>query len=190
MNFHKSSRLHCFSTTGLESQVRFRHGENKMQNRIDTAITVSDRDKILDLISQIFALLPMRVDLSPEERQSLVKMGDSGRPFVEQSLNLVEQDDSFMPRAFDKTEMRQDSDFYTTMLPVSIQMSKLHEAISDTMLLTGSDLMMAGLEVYRNAKANGEGAHLDNLVPLLGKRFKLTTKKDDDKGGGNGTPPG
>ena len=161
-----------------------------MQNKIDAAISVPDRDKILDLISQIFDLLPFRVDLTPDERQSLVKMGDSGRPFVEQSLNLVEQDDSFMPRSFNKTEMRQDSDFYTTMLPVSIQMTKLHEAVADTMLVAGSDLMMAGLEVYRNAKANGAGAHLDNLVPLLGKRFKLTTKKDDGDSDGNGTPPG
>jgi hypothetical protein len=34
-------------------------------------------------------------------------MGDSGRPFVEATLTLVEQDDSFMPRSFDKAEMRQ-----------------------------------------------------------------------------------
>ena len=157
-----------------------------MQNKIDAVFTVADRDKVLELIEQIFALLPFRVDLTPEDRQTLVKMGDSGRPFVEESLALVEQDDSFMPRAFNKTEMRTDSDFYTTMLPVSIQLTKLHEAVSDTMLVTGSDLMMAGLEIYRNAKANGSGANLDNLVPLLGQRFKRKSKADEN----GGTPPG
>ena len=148
-----------------------------MQNEFDAQITVASRDKILDLISQIFALLPAQVDLSLDERQSLVKMGNSGRPFVEETLNMVEQDDSFMPRAFDKAEMRQDSDFYTTMLPVSIQLTKLFEAVNDTMMLAGSDLIMSALDVYRNAKDNGKGANLDNLVPLLGQRFKRKSKK-------------
>jgi hypothetical protein len=149
-----------------------------MQNRIEATISVADRDKILGFISQIRALMPFLDDLTPEERQSLVKMGDSGRPFVEQSLNLVEQDDSFMPRSFDKADMRLDSDFYTTMLPVLIQMTQLFEAVNDTMMLAGSDLIMAGLDVYRNAKDNGKSANLDNLVPLLGNRFKRKPKKD------------
>jgi len=152
-----------------------------MQNDIDAQITVANRDKILDLIRQIFELLPVQVDLSPDERQSLVKMGNSGRPFVEETLNMVEQDDSFMPRTFDKTEMRQDSDFYTTMLPVSIQLTKLFETVNDTMMLVGSDLIMAALDVYRNAKDNGKGANLDNLVPLLGQRFKRKSKKTGDE---------
>jgi hypothetical protein len=153
-----------------------------MQNEIDAAITVTDRDKILDLIAQIFALLPFRVDLTPEERQSLVKMGDSGRPFVEGTLNLVEQDDSFMPRSFDKAEMRQDSDFYVSMLPVEVQMTRLFEAVSDTMMLAGSDLIMAALDVYRNAKDNGQGSNLDHLVPLIGQRFKRKSKANDEGG--------
>jgi hypothetical protein len=155
-----------------------------MQNKINATISAADRDKILELINQIFALLPFRVDLTTEERQSLVKMGESGRPFVEGTLMLVEQDDSFMPRSFDKTKMRQDSDFYVNMQPVSVQMSRLNEAVSDTIMLTGSDLIMAGLEVYRNAKDNGQGANLDNLVPLIGKRFK---RKSKPEGGSN--PP-
>ena len=159
-----------------------------MQNRIEAAISITERDKILEFIAQIRALMPFLVDLTMEERQSLVKMGESGRPFVEQSLNLVEQDDSFMPRSFDKTEMRTDMDFYTTMLPVLIQMTQLFEAVNDTLMLTGSDLIMAGLDVYRNAKDNGRGENLDNLVPLLGNRFKRKPKKD----GGNEdeNPPG
>lgn len=158
-----------------------------MQNKIDAALSVADRDQILNLIEQIFDLLPFNVDLTPDERQSLVKMGESGRPFVELALNLVEQDDSFMPRTFDKTEMRADLDLYTTTLPVLMQLTKLYEAVNDTMMLAGSDLIMAGLDVYRNSKANGRGEHLDNLVPLLGRRFTIKSKKDDDS---DDSPPG
>ncbi|HEY0428632.1 MAG TPA: hypothetical protein VGC76_12700 [Pyrinomonadaceae bacterium] len=155
-----------------------------MQNKIAASISTADRDKILDFINQIFALMTFGVDLTPEERQSLVKMGDSGRPFVEGTLTLVEQDDSFMPRSFDKAEMRRDNDFYTAMQPVLVQMTRLFESVSDTMMLAGSDLIVAALEVYRNAKDNGQGANLDNLVPLIGRRFKRKSKP----GGGSNLP--
>lgn len=161
-----------------------------MQNKINAAITADDRDVILGHINQIRTHLPFLIDLTPEERQTLVKMGDRGRPFVEESLNLVETDDVFMPRSFSKADMRNDSELYTTLLPIWMQVIKLHEAFNDTMLLIGSDLMMAGLEVYRNAKENGAGSNLDNLVPLLGQRFKLKPKKDDDDESGNESPTG
>jgi hypothetical protein len=150
-----------------------------MQNSIDASITAANRDQMLALIAQISDLMPVKIDLSPEDRKSLVKMGESGRPFVESTLNIVEQNDSFMPRSFDKTVMRKDSDFYTMMLPVWIQVIKPSEMFDDTMMLTGNDLIMAGLEVYKNLKNNGEGENLDNLVPLVGRRFKQTAKKDN-----------
>ncbi len=148
-----------------------------MQNRIEATISATDRDKILDFIIQIRVLMPFSVDPTPDERKSLVKMGYNGRPFVERTLNLVEQDDSFMPRTFDKTKMWQDSDFYTMMLPVLIQVTELFEAVGDMMMLTESDLIMAGFDVYSNAKDNSKGANLDNLVSLIGNRFKRRQKK-------------
>lgn len=151
-----------------------------MQNKIDAALAVADRDQILNLIGQIRALMPFLVDLTIEERQTLLKMGESGRPFVEHALNLVEQDDSFMPRTFDKTEMRNDNDFYEALQPVFVQLAKLFESVQDTTMLVGSDLVISGLDVYRNAKGNGRGENLDNLVPLLGRRFRYTKRKKEE----------
>jgi len=77
-----------------------------MENRIDATLSDENRDKILNLLGQIRALLPFQVNLTPEERQALVKMGDKSRPFVEQTLILAEQDESFLPRSFDVPAMR------------------------------------------------------------------------------------
>jgi hypothetical protein len=156
-----------------------------MQNKIDATLEAADRDRILDLINQIFNLLPFRVDLTPEERHTLFKMGDWGRPIVEQTLVLAEQDDSFLPRTFDVAEMRKDKELYDNLMPVFIQLSRLFESVQDTMMLNGSDLIMAGLDVYRSAKDYGVGEHLDNLIPLVARRFKRASKKDD----GSGSPP-
>lgn len=161
-----------------------------MENKIDATLSVADRDKILQFIRDIRALLPFLVDLSPENRHSLVKMGDKSRAFVEGCLTLAESDDSFLPRSFEKTEMRQDKDLFDAMSPIAVEISKLAEALQDTILLTGSDLIMNSFEVYGNAQKNGRGADLDNLVPLLGRRFSRKSKKGDNDGGnGNNTPP-
>ena len=153
-----------------------------MQNRIDAILLPENRARLLDLISQIFALLPSGIDLTPDERQSLVKMGDWGRPMVEAALVLAEQNDEFLPRSFDVTKMRQDKDLYDAMSPVNVQVLRLADTVRDIMLLTGSDLMMAGYDVYTNAKENGQGEHLDPLVPLFARRFKRKAKKKDGEG--------
>ena len=153
-----------------------------MQNKIDATISTADRDRILALIVQIFDLLLFKVDLTPEERQSLVKMGDWGRPLVEATLTLAEQNDSFLPRSFNVAEMRKDKDLYEAMSPVNVQVLRLADVVRDIMLLTGSDLMMAAFDIYGNVKENGQGEHLDSLVPHIARRFKRKGKK---KNGGN-----
>lgn len=151
-----------------------------MENRIDATISDADRDKILDLLGQIRVLLPFQVNLTPEERHTLVKMGDKSRPFVEQTLIIAEQDNSFLPRSFEVAEMRQDKELYDSMSPVFVQMTMLFENIQDTMLLVGSDLMLGALEIYSSAKRSNHGAALDSLVPLLGRRFSRKSGKEDD----------
>ena len=156
-----------------------------MENKIDATLSAADRDQILDLIRQIRQLLPFTVDLSPEDRQTLVKMGDKSRAFVEGCLTLAESDESFLPRSFDVKEMRQDKELYDIMSPIATQLSRLFEAVGDTMMLAGSDLIMSSFDVYGNAQKNGKGADIDNLVPLLGRRFSRKSKPDGDEGGDN-----
>jgi len=157
-----------------------------MQNKIDAALSDIDRDKALEFIRQIRASLPFLIDLTPENRKQLFKMGDWGRPIVEQTLVLAEQDDSFLPRSFDVSEMRQDKELYDKLMPIFVEITRLYEGLQDTIMLVGSDLIMAGLDVYGNAKNNGIGEHLDNLVPLVARRFKHKSRDTGDKDENNG----
>ena len=161
-----------------------------MQNKMDAVLSDEDRDRALNHLRQARDLLPFLIDMTPDERQTTFKMGEKGRPFVEGSLAIVEQDDSFMPRSFDRVEMRQDNELYENLLPIYMFLVPFFEAVNDTMMLVGSDLIMAGLDVYRNAKDNGKGENLDDLVPLLGRRFKRNPggkneEEDGDDGGEN-----
>lgn len=153
-----------------------------MQNKINATLSATDRDKILDLIQQIFALLPFLINLTPEERRELPRMGDKSRAFVQASLALAEQDDSFLPRSFDVAEMRKDEDLYNAMVMVFTALAILFEKFQDTMLLTGSDLYVAALDVYDAAKRKGgsETGGLDRLLDALGQRFARRRAKPDD----------
>lgn len=154
-----------------------------MQNRIDAVLSATDRDKILDSISQIRALLPFLINLTPEERRELPRMGDKSRAFVLASLNLAEEDDSFLPRSFDKAEMRRDEDLFVSLTVIYTALAILFEKLQDTMLLTGSDLYVAALEIYDAAKRKGgsDSGGLDQLLDALGQRFaRRRTKKTEE----------
>jgi hypothetical protein len=153
-----------------------------MQNKINATLSEADRDRILELINQIFALLPFLINLTPEERRELPRMGDKSRAFVLASLALAEQDDSFLPRSFDVAEMRQDEDLYAALTMVYTALAILFEKLQDTMLLTGSDLYVAALEVYDAAKRKGgsDGGGLDHLLDALGQRFARRSKNTEN----------
>lgn len=147
-----------------------------MENRIDAVLTDADRDNVLGLINDIRARLPFLIDLTIEERQSLPKMGDKSRAFVNQATTLAEQNDAFLPRSFDVAEMRRDVDLTNQLLPILTALAQLVEFVEDTYLLAGSDAYSAALIVYNLAKRNGQGEALDNLLDALGQRFARKSK--------------
>lgn len=58
-------------------------------NRISASLSQADRHAVLDAVNTIRTNPPFLVDLSPEERQALPRMGDRSRGFVEQALTVA-----------------------------------------------------------------------------------------------------
>ncbi len=142
-----------------------------MENRIDAALSDADRDAILTRLEQVKSLLPFLQDLTPEQRRTLPKMGDKSVAFVEGTGTLVERDTSFLPRSFDTDEFLRDVALFKALLPIRAELVRLTELVDDTTMAVGSDAFVAGLIVYQNAKTNGKGAGLDDLLDELGQRF-------------------
>lgn len=152
-----------------------------MQNKIDATLTAEKRDQILDLINQIVALLPFLISLTAEQKRELPRMGDKSRAFVQASLALAEQDDSFLPRSFDVAEMRKDEDLHNALNQIYVALAILFDKLQDTMQLAGSDLYVAALEIYDAAKRKGTSSSggLEPLLDALGQRFARRAKKDE-----------
>lgn len=148
-----------------------------MENRIAATLSAADRDAVLAAIAQIRTLLPFLIDLSPEERQALPKMGDKSRAFVGQALQLAQNDDSYLPRSFDVAEMKRDVELAEALYPIMTALKQLSEFVDDTYVQVGSEAYTAALVVYQSAKRSGQGSALDGLLDALGQRFARKTKE-------------
>jgi hypothetical protein len=152
--------------------------------RISATLSQADRQAVLDAVNTIRQKLPFLVDLTPDERRSLPKMGDSGRGFVLKALELAEQNEDILPRSFDVAEMRKDVDLLDALQPILNALSQLSELVEDTHIAVGSEAYTAALLVYQYARAAGKGPALDGALDALGQRFARKSR-----GASGNTPP-
>jgi hypothetical protein len=154
-------------------------------NRVSAVLSEADRQAVMSAIETIRQKLPFLIDLSPEERRTLPKMGDRSRNFVSQALEVATQNEDILPRNFDVEEMHKDVALLTSLAPVMLSLTQLQELIEDTYMAIGSEAYTAALIVYQFARASGKGAALDDVVDSLGKRF---ARKSGTAKPGNATP--
>lgn len=147
------------------------------ENRTAATIAETDVAAILQAIDTIKSRLPFLIDLSPEERQALPKMGDKSQAFVRKALDLVQQDISFMPRSFEVEPMEQDVALFDSLQTVALALNRLTESVNDTLVVAGNEAYTAALVVYKSAKDNGRGGALDGYLDEMGKRFARKTRE-------------
>jgi len=147
------------------------------ENRISANLTAADRDAVMQAIATIKEKLPFLIDLTTEDRRTIVKMGDKSRAFVSKALEVATQNPNFLPRSFDIEEMRRDLALYEALYPVLLSLTQLQELVDDTCMASGSEAYTAALAVYNYAKASGDVAGLDAVIDEMGRRFTRRSKK-------------
>ena len=147
------------------------------ENKISATLSDADKQAVLSAIQTIRQKLPFLIDLTPEERHALPKMGDKSRAFVEQALNVAEQNEDILPRSFDVAEMRKDVELITALAPILAAIAQLQELLDDSFLEVGSEAYTAALLVYQYARSAGKGAALDSSLDALSQRFARKSAK-------------
>ena len=140
-------------------------------NRISATLSQSDRQAVLDAINTIRTKLPFLIDLSPEERRSLPRMGDKSRGFVSQALEVATQNEDILPRSFDVEEMRKDVELLAALSPILAALAQLNELVDDTVMAVGSEAYASALLIYQFARAAGKGSALDTALDGMAQRF-------------------
>jgi len=148
-----------------------------MQNLVSLNLTA---EKLAALDAKITALeqeFDFLVDLTPEKRRSLVKMGDKSEAFCRQCVTVLGQNTDSLPPSFNLAEVQRDVASIDHVRPRLNRLTQLREKIADTELALGSDIMVSCLEGYGMLKYTGKGAGLDELRQGMSARFAKSTKK-------------
>lgn len=143
--------------------------------------TLSD-DVLAEILAEIDAIekkMPFALALTPAQRQALPKLGQDRVGFVNQAFTLVQQNDSYMPRAFNVEQMEHDVTLMNQLLKVETRLSAFSQVLRDTVLTASSEAYKAALIVYQSAKAYGP-EEIQPTVKQMAQTFKT--------GGGSSTP--
>lgn len=132
------------------------------QDHIDATLSAADQQAVLQAIQTIRQKLPFLIDVSPEERQAMVKFGDRSQAFVERAATVAAQSSDFLPRSFDVEEMQRDVALLQALQPIRTALLQRNELIDDTYFAVGSDAYAAAL---------------DGVVDDLGRRFARKSRQ-------------
>lgn len=141
------------------------------QNLISADFPEADQQAALDAVRQLQSL-PFLIGLSSDDKRKLSKMGDKSRSFVDQALNVAQQNPDILPGRFNMDEFERDVALYHTLSPLSVALSRLSELVDGTLMAVGSDAYGSALDVYAYAKLTDGVTGLEALNATLGNRFR------------------
>ena len=129
---------------------------------ISQEITPAQYDAMAAKLNELKALFTFLINLTPEERQLLPKMGDSKQPFVTKAFQYAQSFPQIAPPFISLPELGKDRSLALTMLQFIQLVKPFVESLEDTQMAVGSEAYVAALSIYNSAgqaaKANVPGA--------------------------------
>jgi hypothetical protein len=104
---------------------------------LSAAITPAQITAIGTAIATIKTNLPFLINLTPDERQSLSKMGDDGYAYVTKAIDYATNNGTIIPSAISVAEGKKDLDLANALRPILQQLASLSESVDDTLMAAG-----------------------------------------------------
>ena len=147
------------------------------QNIVSISLSNDDLAAIRSMLAGLEEKLKVMVELTADQRVSLLRMGARSESFVRHTLDTLEQDPDILPRSFDLEEMQRDLKALDDLRPIFSRLRQLGGRAADTERALGSDLYSAALAAYRFAKAADGSAVADALREHGAERFAAAGKR-------------
>jgi hypothetical protein len=145
---------------------------------VSASLSDNDLQEIKDALNKLHEKLPFLIHLTPEERRSIIKMGDKSHAFVNNSLTAAQTNPEILPSNFDLDEFIRDYQLTTTLGEIHIGLKQLFEKVDDTLLAVGSESMSSSLTVYEYVKTAAKRTPgLKAIADQLSTRFKAIGTK-------------
>lgn len=150
------------------------------QNLISFQLTPADLAAVDGALKTLEDRLATLIDLSPEQRRALVKMGDKSEAFARKAVEVLANNPNVLPGNFDLAELRRDLAGFDQLRSRLVRVARIFERMSDSQLALGSDVMSGAMEGYAFLKVAGQGEGLDAARKALAVRFSRSGKRADD----------
>lgn len=144
------------------------------KNQISVEIpetVISDVNKKLQECRSLLA--PYLQGLTPEQRESIFKMGDKTVATVQKVEDYTETNPEFAPSYMDQPEFHKDVAVVNGLSPLRNLANQLVSDLSDTIMLAGNEALLSALLYYGSVKeASSKGvATAKPIYEDLSKRF-------------------
>lgn len=122
-------------------------------NQISVEIPQNVINEVTQKLQECKTLLaPYLQGLTTDQRKTLFKMGDKTVATVQKVKAYLETNPEFAPAYMDKTEFLKDEAVVTGLSPLGNLATQLASDIDDTILLAGSEALVAALLYYGTTK--------------------------------------
>lgn len=107
------------------------------QNQVEVILISDIKTELSETLTKLETLLFILIGLSPEERQSIPRMGVQSNDAVGEVWQVVGQNSTLIPAAIDVTGAPVDYQLVQDLAPIVERLNRLVEAVNDTMLEGG-----------------------------------------------------
>ena len=121
-------------------------------NRISATLIDADKQAILDAVTLIKTKLPFLLDLTPDDRVSLPKMGDGSLAFDEKCAVYMDSLPTLVPGFVNVAEVKKDRALRNQLAGVAAELIALGQSMDSTMMVIASEQWMADLSFYQSVR--------------------------------------
>ncbi len=145
------------------------------KNLVSSSLNAADKQEVLGNIKAIKRKLDgvLQFNLTPSERQEMLKMGDKTLAFVEKSISYAGTNPGLVPPYLNLSEAAKDYWLAQDMAQIARELRILLQGVEDTLMVTGSEAYTASLVFYGSVKAasrtDSPGSHA--IYADLSERF-------------------
>ena len=143
-------------------------------NRISLTLPDADGTELQAALKMLQdKLMPLLVDLSPQDRRELPKMGDKTLAFVGKALDYAQANPQLCPPYLDVPEFQKDMASVQMLQSLLRPLAQAADIVDDSLMLAGSEAYAAALVFYQSGKSAARSKVLGaaTIADDLGARF-------------------
>lgn len=122
--------------------------------------------------------MPFLVNLTPGERQSIVKTGPDSLSFVQNALTAAQSNPDVFPASFNTEGFGRDVELFALLTELHTLAASVTSQLDDTRLAVGGEAMQGAIQTYNYVKTAAKNTPgLTPVAEQLGERFQKAGSK-------------